>query len=289
MRILITGADGQVGQDLQRVLLPLGEVIAAGRSQLDLAVPNTLVSTLEGIRPDVIVNAAAYTAVDRAESEPDLAMTVNGVAPGILAATAQDLGALLIHISTDYVFDGEHSHPYQETDAANPLGVYGQTKLQGEIAVRTACVTHCVLRTAWVYGTFGKSNFVKTMLRLGSEREEIRVVTDQIGSPTWSYDLAGAISHLIAHWQPTLAGTYHFTNSGVASWYDFAIAIFEEAKALGFPLQIQRVIPIPSSGYPTPARRPAYSVLCGDKLSALMGTPAPYWRHSLRQMLAELR
>lgn len=287
-RILITGINGQLGQELQRTLVPVAEVTGAGRDTLDLADLALVRQFVGNLKPDVIVNAGAYTAVDKAESEPELATAINGTAPGILAKEAQRLGARLIHISTDYVFDGEKSRPYLETDPTNPLGAYGQSKLAGESAIEAAGGDAIILRTAWVYGVGGKSNFVKTMLRLGAEREELRVVSDQVGSPTWTGDLANAIAQIISQNSPEIAGIYHYTNSGVASWYDFAVAIFEEAKALGFPLKVQRVIPITTAQYPTPARRPAYSVLSCAKIAAVLGTHPPHWREGLRKMLTEL-
>ncbi len=282
-RILITGSTGQLGQELPQVIASNSEVITASRPTVDFAQPETLRQLLREVQPQIVINAAAYTAVDKAETESELARNVNALAPGILAQEAEKLGAFLIHVSTDYVFDGKQSKPYQETDTTNPVSIYGETKLAGEQAIRENCSHHLIIRTAWVYGNYGKSNFVKTMLRLGTEREEIRVVTDQIGSPTWARDLAGAIAQLIPHLTPEIAGTYHYTNSGVASWYDFAIAIFEEAKHL--PLKVQRVVPITTAEYPTAARRPAYSVLSCKKISAVLGTYPPHWRHSLRQML----
>lgn len=287
--ILVTGVSGQVGQDLQRLLAPLGEVVSVSRTEVDFAQAAAVQQVVDAVKPQIIVNSAAYTAVDKAESEPELAKQVNGIAPGILAEAAQRVGAGLIHISTDYVFDGTQGSPYLETDATNPLGVYGSTKLLGEEAVRASCDRHMIIRTAWVYGVGGRGNFVKTMLRLGAEREELRVVTDQIGAPTWSNDLAGAIAHLIPQLTADTTGTYHYTNSGVCSWYDFAIAIFEEAARLGFPLKVQRVVPITTPEYPTPARRPAFSVLSLKKVSSLLGSHPPYWRQSLRQMLAQLQ
>ncbi|MBW4648115.1 MAG: dTDP-4-dehydrorhamnose reductase [Kastovskya adunca ATA6-11-RM4] len=287
-RILLLGSTGQLGQELQPALQSLGEVIGVGSQRVNFAEPDNLRSFVDEIQPDLIINAAAYTAVDKAESEPELAKAVNAIAPSILAQEAQKLGAFLIHISTDYVFDGNHSHPYRESNATNPLSVYGKTKLAGEQAVRENCLHHLILRTAWVYGTHGKSNFVKTMLKLGAEREELRVVADQIGSPTWTGDLANAIAQLVPKLTSELAGTYHYTNSGVASWYDFAIAIFEEAQQLGFPLKVQQVVPITTAEYPTPARRPAYSVLSCGKISTILGTYPPHWRQGLRQMLREL-
>ena len=291
--ILLIGNTGQLGQELQQILVPFvnklapEKVIALGRSQIDLAQPDSLRQLIAQIQPQVIINAAAYTAVDKAESESELATAVNATAPAILAEVAQKLGAFLIHVSTDYVFDGSQSHPYRETDKTNPLGIYGQTKLAGESAIRQNCQQHLIIRTAWVYGSYGKSNFVKTMLKLSVEREEIRVVADQIGSPTWAKDLALAIAHILPQLTPEIAGTYHYTNSGVASWYDFAQAIFEEAEAIKFPLKIQRLIPITTADYPTPAQRPAYSVLACEKISKVLGTARPHWRLALRQMLAE--
>lgn len=287
-RILITGSNGQLGFELQRSLAPVADVIAASRDRLDLSQPASIRQVVQEVKPDMIVSAGAYTAVDKAESEPELAIAVNATGAGVLAEEAQRLGAPLIHVSTDYVFDGESSRPYLETDPTNPLGVYGQSKLAGEEAIRKAGGHSIILRTAWVYGVGGKSNFVKTMLRLGAEREEIRVVSDQVGSPTWTGDLAGAIAQLISQMNPDLSGTYHYTNSGVASWYDLAVAIFEEARLLGFPLKVERVVPIATAQYPTPARRPAYSVLSCAKITADLGTYPPHWRQALRKMLQEL-
>ncbi len=285
--ILIIGSTGQLGQELQQILAPQSNLIAVGRGQIDLSQPDKMRWSIEEIQPQLIINAAAYTAVDKAESEPELAKTINATAPGIIAQVAQKLGAFLIHVSTDYVFDGSQSFPYRETDKTNPLGVYGQTKLAGEQAIRLNCENHLIIRTAWVYGSKGKSNFVKTMLKLGAEREEIRVVADQIGSPTWARDLASAIAITIPQLTPEIAGTYHYTNSGVASWHDFAVAIFEEAKGIKYPLKIERVIPITTADYPTPAERPAYSVLACEKISKVLETPRPHWRQALRKMLTE--
>ncbi len=288
MKILLTGKDGQLGQELQPLLASLGEVISVGRQELDLAQPDAILQKVENIQPDVIVNAAAYTAVDKAESEPELAIAINSTAPGMLAKAAQALNARLIHVSTDYVFDGSQSHPYVTEDATQPLGVYGESKLAGETAIQATDANFAILRTAWVYGVGGKGNFVKTMLRLGKEREELRVVSDQVGSPTWTGDIAQAIVQLIPQLNSETVGIYHYTNSGVTSWYDFAIAIFEEAEKLGFPLKIKKVAPITTAEYPTPASRPHYSVLNTQKLSALLGIYPPHWRQSLRKMLTEL-
>ncbi|MFB2918618.1 dTDP-4-dehydrorhamnose reductase [Aerosakkonema funiforme] len=287
-RILVTGIAGQLGQELQQTLAPVGDVIGVGRERMDLTQPDAIRQAINEVKPDVVVNAAAFTAVDKAESELVLAEAINAIAPGIIAQECQKLHIPLIHVSTDYVFNGSQSQPYRETDPTNPINAYGKTKLEGEIAIQQNCQNHIILRTAWVYGVGGKVNFVKTMLRLGGEREEIRVVADQIGSPTCTADLAGAITQLIPKFTPEIAGIYNYTNSGVASWYDFAVAIFEEAKQLGWNLKIQRVIPITTPEYPTPARRPAYSVLSCGKISAVLGTYPPHWRQGLRNMLAEL-
>lgn len=293
-RILLTGIDGQLGKELQRILAPIGEVIGVGRQGMDLAQPDNIRQVIGEVKPDLIVNAAAYTAVDKAQSETELAQSINAVAPTIMATELERTGGVLIHVSTDYVFDGHKNTPYLEDDIPNPISIYGQSKLAGEEGIRQVSTSYIILRTAWVYGTYGKSNFVKTMLRLGAERDEIRVVADQVGSPTWTYDLASAISTLgekVAS-DPTqistLAGVYHFTNSGVASWYDFAVAIFEEAQQLGYKLKVQRVVPITTSDYPTPAQRPAYSVLSTSKISAVLGNHPPHWRRGLRQMLSIL-
>jgi dTDP-4-dehydrorhamnose reductase len=278
--------------------------MGVGRNTMDLAQPDSIRQVIGEVKPDLIVNAAAYTAVDKAETETELANAINTVAPTIFAEEAQRIGATLIHVSTDYVFDGRKNTPYTEEDATNPLGVYGKTKLAGEEGIRQNCDRYIILRTAWVYGTHGKSNFVKTMLRLFAERDEIRVVTDQVGTPTWAFEIAAAIRNIgercidrppeqqpsqeqVRQSLPT--GIYHFTNSGVASWYDFAVAIFEDAKQLGFPMSVQRIVPIATSDYPTPAQRPAYSVLSGQKISlAVLGTHPPHWRQGLKKMLVEL-
>jgi dTDP-4-dehydrorhamnose reductase len=288
MKILLTGLDGQLGKQLQPLLAPLGDLTTVGRETLDLANPENISRVIEEVKPEIIVNAAAYTAVDKSESEADLATAVNGTAPGILAAEAEKLGATLIHVSTDYVFDGTRSVPYLETDPTNPLGVYGGSKLMGEEAIQQTNAKYVIIRTAWVYGALGKGNFVKTMLRLGKEREELRVVYDQVGTPTWTGDLAKAISELIPRLNADNLGFYHYTNSGAISWYDFAIAIFEEAEKLGFPLKIKRVVPITTAEYPTPAKRPAYSVLNCAKISKVLETHPPHWRQGLREMLKEL-
>lgn len=288
-QILLVGANGQVGQELQSTLAPLGTVTSVDRNTIDITVAERVQQLVSELQPQVIVNAAAYTAVDKAENEPEQAMLINGTATGTLAEQAKAVGAKLIHISTDYVFDGSKSQPYLESDSPSPLGVYGVSKLAGEKAVQEVDGVYSIVRTAWVYGALGKGNFVKTMLRLGADREEVRVVMDQVGSPTWAKDLATAIAQMIPRLTSETKGIYHYTNSGVISWYDFAVAIFEEARSLHFPLKIQRVTPITTADYPTPARRPPYSVLSPVKTAGLLGAHSPYWRDSLRQMLVELR
>ena len=295
--VLLIGANGQVGQELLKALkqenAPWQTVTAVGRDELDLTDLTAIAHTIETLRPALIINAAAYTAVDKAESEPDLAHCINAEAPGTMAQSAAKCGAALIHISTDYVFPGTEGSPRAESDATGPLSAYGQTKLAGEEAIRAATDNHIILRTAWVYGTQGKGNFCKTMLRLAKDRDTLGIVADQIGSPTWAKDIAAAIyqlSHRLLKDSETAektTGTYHFTNSGVASWYDFAIAIFEEAKALGIPLKIETVNPLTTADYPTPAQRPAYSVLSCQKIAQTLGAAPPYWRDSLRAMLRE--
>ncbi|MBZ8180066.1 dTDP-4-dehydrorhamnose reductase [Oscillatoria salina] len=286
--ILIFGKNGQLGQELKQILNSSGQkIIAVGRKEIDLTEKEKLPQLIEQIQPKIIINAAAYTAVDKAETEVELAYKVNADAPQIIAQVAQELQAFLIHVSTDYVFDGRKSSPYQETDLTKPINVYGESKLAGEEAIKSACENYLILRTAWVYGNEGKGNFVKTMLKLGAARDEIRVVADQIGSPTWTRDLASAIANFIPHLNPAISGIYHYTNSGIASWYDFAVAIFAEAKKLNLPLQVQRVIPITTLEYPTPAKRPAYSVLNCAKIQQVLGTYPPHWRQSLTEMLKQ--
>ena len=263
------------------------------RADLDLTDVQAIQSMIGRVQPQIIVNAAAYTAVDKAESEPALAQAVNCDAPKTIARAAEALHARLVHISTDYVFDGQKGSPYLEEDETQPMGVYGQSKLDGEKAVAEGCSRHFILRTAWVYGVHGKGNFVKTMLRLGGDREELSVVADQIGTPTWAKDIAEAIAALLLRQiqapEHVPYGIYHFTNSGATSWYDFAQAIFEEAQGLGMPIKLKTLNPITTADYPTPAQRPSYSVLSWTKTAQALGHSAPHWRVSLRQMLKELQ
>ena len=290
-KILLTGVTGQVGQELQKTLTSLGEVVGFDREKFDLSKPEQIKRQIAEIKPNIVVNAAAYTAVDKAETEKELAIAINGDAPKAIAVAAQKVNATVVHISTDYVFNGKNYTPYLETDSTDPLGVYGNSKLLGEIRVRENCDRHIILRTAWVYGSRGHGNFVKTMLRLGETKEELKVVADQIGSPTWSYDIAEAIANLLNKSQTdsTVNGTYNFSNSGVASWYDLAVAVFDEARQLGFPLKIKQVLPIATADYPTPAQRPAYSVLSKGKYTEATGIYPSHWRESLRKMLREFQ
>lgn len=293
-KILLTDITGQLGQELQQTLASLGEVIGFDRKDLDLSQLTMIPQVISEVKPDLIVNAAAYTAVDKAEIETEMANSINAYAPTVIAEQAQLLGTALIHISTDYVFNGRKNIPYTEEDLPNPINAYSESKLLGEQGIQQKCEHHIILRTAWVYGTFAKKNFVKTMLRLGAQREELQVVVDQVGTPSWARDIAQAIAQLgqllinqDRAQKSSLTGIYHFTNSGIASWYDFAVAIFEEAKQLDFPLKVQRVVPITTSEYPMPATRPPYSVLSTKKISSILGTYSPHWRQSLRQMLKQ--
>jgi len=281
LRILLTGRNGQVGWELERKLAPLGEVIATERATLDLADPDAIRRVVRETKPDVIVNAAAYTAVDKAESEPELAMRINGIAPGVLAEEAKRLGALLLHYSTDYVFDGDKTTPYVEDDPPNPINVYGKTKLEGERAIQAVGCRHLILRTSWVYGARGR-NFLLTMLRLGDQKLEIRVVDDQRGAPTWARDIAEATVTMLLQPDPS-TGLYHVVATGETTWCGFAKKVMQLA---GLPVS---VIPIATAEYPTRARRPTNSRLAIDKLRAALGQGMPDWVESLEHCLAELR
>ena len=281
MRILLTGANGQVGHALREPLSAIGEVHAFDRAGLDLANPDAIRRACREIAPALIVNAAAYTAVDRAESEPELARAVNGVAPGVFAKEARRLGAALIHYSTDYVFDGTKRSPYVETDETAPLNVYGRSKLEGERRIAAAGCKHLIFRTSWVYGPRGK-NFMLTMLKLAKERDELRIVDDQRGSPTSSLFLAEATLRAIRAIpsQGVASGVYHLTAAGTTTWARFAEAIFALASAR-CGLRSPRVVRISTTEYPTPARRPAYSAMAPQKLSAAFGFKPSSWRHQL--------
>lgn len=304
MKILITGKSGQVGAELAMLLLRLGDVVALDRAEMDLANPRQVREIINNQRPDAIVNAAAYTAVDLAEKEERQARTINSDAPALLAEEAKKIGALLVHYSTDYVFDGSKGSPYLETDPTNPKSVYGKTKLEGEQAISESGANFLIFRTAWVYGTRGR-NFLLTILRLAAEREELRVVRDQIGAPTWSREIARGTAEVLAKafWQSSgarmqMRGTYHMTAAGEASWYEFAQSILAEglqapkgipwieSSTKGRPLVAQRIIPISTAEYPTPASRPAYSVLSNAKLSKDFGVTLPTWSQQLREVFA---
>lgn len=297
MKILLIGCDGQVAWELRRTLACLGEAIALGRRStpvLDLADPDSIRKAIRQIRPELIVNAAAYTTVDKAEQERDLAFRINAVAPGILAEEALAIGAGLIHYSTDYVFSGDGRTPYREGDAVGPQNTYGRSKLAGEEAIRQVAPPHFILRTAWVYGRRGQ-NFLLTMLRLMRERECVRIVDDQLGAPTWSRLIAEATALMIAkstangRFEPgNRQGTYHLSCAGQTSWYGFACRIQDHALRLGLlPESAARLEPIPSSDYPTPAQRPKYSILSNEKLFDRFGLALPDWDQALRFCLDE--
>lgn len=279
MKILLTGVNGQVGWELRRTLATLGEVIAPTRAQLDLTDTTALREFLHEVRPDLIVNPAAYTAVDRAESEPALAHAINAIAPAVMAETAAKINAAMVHYSTDYVFDGNKTSAYVESDVTNPLSVYGKTKLYGEQAIVAAGIPHLILRTSWVYGLRG-SNFLLTMQRLFRERDTINVVNDQFGAPTWSRMIAEASAQMIAqHPFEHHSGIYHLTNTGSINWHEFARAILARTV---LPTSRQVIInAIPSSQYPTAAGRPANSVLSSHKVQAIFGIDMPGWEAAL--------
>lgn len=293
MKLLIIGSGGQVGRELQRALPCLGQVVACDFPELDLASPGAADERIRSEAPDVIVNAAAYTAVDKAESEPDRARRINAGAVAEIAAAARRLGAVFVHYSTDYVFDGGKEGWYTETDAPAPLGVYGQTKLEGEQAAAAAGDRHYVFRTSWVHAAHG-ANFVRTMLRLAREREVLRIVDDQIGAPTAAALLADVTADVIARSRkPATAvapGLYHLVPRGATSWHGFARFVLEQARDHGLELRVQpeQVEPIPTSAYPTPARRPANSRLCTAKLRAALGGDLPSWQEGVIPVVAAL-
>ena len=297
MKILLFGKGGQVGWELQRSLAPLGEVIALDFDSVGLcgnfADLEGLAATVRQVAPDLIVNAAAHTAVDKAESEPELARILNALAPGVLAVEAQKLGAWLVHYSTDYVFDGSGSSPWRETDKPNPLSVYGRTKLEGEIEV-AKCERHLIFRTSWVYAARG-GNFAKTMLRLARERDRLTVIADQIGAPTGAELLSDITAHAIRSVQsrPELAGLYHLTAGGETSWHGYASHVIEYARQNGkkgensIRVAPDAIVPIPTSDYPLPAPRPLNSQLDTSKLQAAFGMVLPDWRQGVDRMLNE--
>jgi dTDP-4-dehydrorhamnose reductase len=290
LRILVTGAKGQVVSSLVERAPPGVEVVALGRPELDLAEPASIRDAFDDETADVVVNAAAYTAVDQAESEEALATRINGEGAGLVAEAARALGAPIIQLSTDYVFDGSLDRPYLEDDPVGPIGAYGRSKLAGEEAVAAANPRHVILRTAWVYSPFG-ANFVKTMLRLGETRNEVRVVADQRGSPTSALDIADAVfgvaARMLMQPEPEHYGVFHMTGAGEATWAEFAEAIFDQVRGLGGPAV--RVIPIATADYPTAARRPANSRLDCGRLLRDYGFSLPDWRESLPAVVERLR
>ena len=299
-KILLTGKNGQVGEELERLLPEVGEVVALGRQELDLSNPDGIRRTIRAVRPNLIVNAAAYTAVDQAEKEETAASEINSAAPAIMAEEAKKVGASLVHYSTDYVFDGLKGNPYVEDDPTGPISVYGTTKLVGEQAIRASGVPHLIFRTSWVYATRGR-NFLLTILRLATQREELRIVRDQIGAPTGSREIADATTKILCQLYrregglSDVSGTYHMTATGVTNWHEFATAILEEASHApktvpwfaaatgGKPLITRRVLPITTQEFPTPARRPAYSVLSNARLMKTFGIQLPGWRTQLHR------
>ena len=286
-RILLIGRIGQVGWELRRTLAPMAQVVCVDFPEIDLTSGDSIRRWVRESRPDIVINAAAYTAVDKAESEPDKAMKINGVAPGILAEEAKKTGALLVHYSTDYVFDGAKTEPYVETDLPNPLGAYGRSKLAGDEVVRAVGGAHLIFRLCWVYGARGQ-NFMLTMMRLAREREKLRVVADQVGCPTWSRMIAETTTQALRQavaagdWS-ALTGTYHLAASGVTSWHGFAQAIVNLMPAEG--RKCSAVEPISTPEYPTPAKRPPYSVLGCDKLESVFGLRLPHWEDSLKHVM----
>ncbi|MCB1908073.1 MAG: dTDP-4-dehydrorhamnose reductase [Rhodocyclaceae bacterium] len=294
MKILLLGPDGQVGWELRRALAPLGEVVAVGRAGADglcgdLARPEAVAETVRRVAPAAIVNAAAYTAVDRAESEPDAAAAVNAAAPGVLGTVAREVDAWLVHYSTDYVFDGSGQRPWREHDATAPLSIYGRTKLAGEQAIRASGCRHLILRTSWVFAARG-GNFARTMLRLAAERERLTVIDDQFGAPTGAELIADVSAHALmgARLQPALAGTYHLAAAGETSWCGYARHVIDFARRHGWPLAVREVAAIPTTAYPTPARRPLNSRLDCGRLEKVFGLQLPPWQHGVERMITEI-
>jgi len=293
MKILLFGKSGQVGWELQRSLAPLGDVVALASSSEEMCGNlrnfEGIAETVRKIAPDVIVNAAAYTAVDKAESEPELAAALNAVAPGVLAEEALRCGALLVHYSTDYVFDGSGELPRAETDPTGPLGVYGRTKLEGETAIRNSGCRHLIFRTSWVHAARGK-NFAKTILKLAGEREKISVIADQVGAPTGADLLADATAHAIkqALREPEVSGLYHLVAFGETSWHGYAAFVCELVRRAGVTLKVQTIEAVPSSGFPTAARRPLNSRLDTSKFQAAFDLRLPHWQTGVERLLLEI-
>lgn len=295
MSILLLGANGQLGRELQRALAPLGTIVATTRSGVlpdgstsevaDFDQPGSLTALLDRVRPTLVVNAAAYTAVDRAEDDREAAFRANAEAPGVLARWCAQAGVPLVHYSTDYVFDGQGTRPYREDDATAPLGVYGASKLAGEDAIRAAGGRHLIFRTAWVYASHS-ANFLRTMLRVGADRDVLRVVADQVGTPTPAALIADVTVQALQH-DGALSGTWHLTATGETSWHGFAEAIFAEAVAAGVLPRAPNVEAITTAEYPTPAQRPAYSHLGVTKLERDFGVALPSWQDGLKQVIAD--
>lgn len=288
-RILLTGTTGQVGWELRRSLAPLGEILPVSRTQLNLEKPAQVIAAIKTLRPQIVVNPAAYTAVDRAESEPNLAQAINADSVRAMAEACAEIGALLVHYSTDYVFDGLKTTPYVETDAPSPMSVYGHSKLAGEQAITTSGCRHLILRTSWVYGTRGK-NFMLTMLKLARERDTLKVVADQFGAPTWSRAIADAtaqILHRLPNGATPPAPLVHLTSAGQTNWHEFASEIVGAGSARGLT-RIVPVLPITTAEYPTPAQRPMQSCLSGAIATSIYGVHMPDWRASLELCLDDL-
>ncbi|MBX3625476.1 MAG: dTDP-4-dehydrorhamnose reductase [Rhizobacter sp.] len=295
MKILLLGKNGQVGWELQRSLAPLGEVVALdfdspGPLAADFSKPESLAATVRAVAPQIIVNAAAHTAVDKAESEPELARTINASAVGVIAREAASLGAWLAHYSTDYVFNGSGSTPWVEDSPTGPLSVYGQTKLEGEDAIRASGVKHLIFRTSWVYAARG-GNFAKTMLKLAKERDKLTVINDQFGAPTGAELLADITAHALrtAQQQPVLSGTYHAVAAGETNWHDYARHVIEFARRAGQPIKVapEAIEPVPTSAFPTPAKRPGNSRMNTSKLQQAFGLTLPHWQTGVERMLTE--
>ena len=290
MNILLLGKGGQVGWELQRALAPLGHVTAHDVDTADFTQPDQVAAIVRAVQPQVIVNAAAHTAVDKAESEPDLARLINAATPGAIAKEAAQLNALLVHYSTDYVFDGSGHAPRDENAPTARLSVYGQTKLEGEQQIIASGCRHLIFRTSWVYAARG-GNFAKTMLRLAAERDQLKVINDQIGSPTGADLLADVTAHAVraAHGNPALAGLYHLVADGETSWYDYARYVIEWARKQGQAVRVQpeEIIPVPTTEYPTPAKRPLNSRLATTKLKQAFGLQLPHWQQGVERMLIE--
>jgi dTDP-4-dehydrorhamnose reductase len=292
VKILVTGRDGQVGWELQHALSSLGDIVACDRAEMDLTSAESIRDYVRAVSPNIIVHAGAYTAVDRAESESELAMAINGIAPGILAEEAKRLNALLVYYSTDYVFDGTKSGPYLEDDAPNPANAYGATKLAGERAIQGVGLAHMILRTSWVYGSRGQ-NFMLTMLRLACEREELRVIDDQIGAPTWCRALAEGTQRILTarlaksggERDAAFDGIFHLTGSGHTTWFGFASEIVAQTQSARD--RNPKLIPIETAQYPTPAKRPKNSMLSAEKLRNVFGFTLDPWQADLRRALAE--